>query len=166
MLKLKLQYFGHLIWRTDSSEKSLMLGKLKAGGEGDDRVWNGSMTSLTQWTWVWTSSGSWWWTGKPSVLKSMGSQTVGTELLNWIELNWILRTDNGSTIQYVLFIQMFSQSMLRRLYVSLEICLSSRFMSVFFIFLGDLVPMLSQNACCMWGAWYHSLSFEKFPFSN
>ena len=136
MLKLKLQYFGHLIWRTDSSEKSLMLGKLKAGGEGDDRVWNGWMTSLTQWTWVWTSSGSWWWTGKPSVLKSMGSQTVGTELLNWIELNWILRTDNGSTIQYVLFIQMFSQSMLMRLYVSLEICLSSRFMSVFFYFLG------------------------------
>ena len=116
--------------RANSLEKTLMLGKLKAGGGGDDRVWNGWMTSLTQWTWVWTSSGSWWWTGKPSVLKSMGSQTVGTELLNWIELNWILRTDNGSTIQYVLFIQMFSQSMLRRLYVSLEICLSSRFMSV------------------------------------
>ena len=48
--------------------------RLKAGGEGDDRGWDGWMVSLTQWTWVWVSSGSWWWTGKPGVLQSMGSQ--------------------------------------------------------------------------------------------
>ena len=42
--------------------------RLKAGGEGDDRGWDGWMASLTQWTWVWVSSGSWWWTGKPGVL--------------------------------------------------------------------------------------------------
>ena len=50
--------------------------RLRAGGEGDDTGWDGWMASPTQWTWVWVSSGSWWWTGKPSVLQSMGSQRV------------------------------------------------------------------------------------------
>ena len=50
--------------------------RLKAGGEGDDRGWAGWMASPTQWTWVWVSSRSWWWTGKPGVLQSMGSQRV------------------------------------------------------------------------------------------
>ena len=77
MLKLKLQYFGHLMWRTDSFEKTLMLGRLKAVGEGDDRGWDGWMVSLTQWTWVWVNSGNWWWTGRTGVLQSMGSQRVG-----------------------------------------------------------------------------------------
>ena len=47
--------------------------RLRAGGEGDDRGWDGWMASLTRWTWVSASSGSWWWTGKPGVLRSMGS---------------------------------------------------------------------------------------------
>ena len=51
--------------------------RLRAGGEGDDRGWDGWMASLTWWTWVWASSRSWWWTGKPGVLQSMGSQRVG-----------------------------------------------------------------------------------------
>ena len=51
--------------------------RLRAGGEGDDRGWDGWMASPTQWTWVWISSRSWWWTGKPGVLQSMGSQRVG-----------------------------------------------------------------------------------------
>ena len=50
--------------------------KLKAGGEGDNRGWDGWMASLTQWTWVWVNSRSWWWTGRPGVLQSMGSQRV------------------------------------------------------------------------------------------
>ena len=50
--------------------------RLRAGGEGDDREWEGWMASLTQWTWVWVSSGSWWWTGRPGVLQSVGSQRV------------------------------------------------------------------------------------------
>ena len=54
MLKLKLQYFGHLMWRADSFEKTLMLGKIKTGGG-----WDGWMASPTQWTWVWVNSGSW-----------------------------------------------------------------------------------------------------------
>ena len=60
--------------------------RLKAGGEGDDRGWDGWMASPTQWTWDWVNSGSWWWTGKPGMLQSMGLQRVGN---NWMtELNW------------------------------------------------------------------------------
>ena len=76
MLKLKLQYFGHLMRRADSLEKTLMLGGLGAGGEGDDRGWDGWMASLTWWTWVWVNFGRWWWTGRPGVLRFMGLQRV------------------------------------------------------------------------------------------
>ena len=75
MLKLKLQYLGLLMWRADSLEKTLSWERLKAG-EGDNRGWDGWMASLTWWTWVWESSGSWWWTGKSDMLQSMGSQRV------------------------------------------------------------------------------------------
>ena len=85
MLKLKLQYFGHLMRRADSFEKTLMLGKLRAGGEGDSRGWDGWMASPTQWTWVWVNSGSWWRTGRPGMLRFMRSQRVG--LRDWTELN-------------------------------------------------------------------------------
>ena len=186
MLKLKLQYFGHLMWRVDSLEKTLMLGgmggrgrewdnrgwdgwmasriqwmweldhkegwaskidafelwcwrrllsvfwtarksnqsvlkeispeyslenqswnntlatwykgrtcwkrtwcweRLRAGGEGGDRGWDDWMASPTRWTWVWVSSGSWWWTGRPGVLQFMGcKESDTTERLNWTEL--------------------------------------------------------------------------------
>ena len=87
MLKLKLQHFGHLMRRVDSFEKTLILKRLKVGGEGDDRGWDGWMASPTQWTWVWVNSGSWWWTGSPGMLQLMGSQRVGH---NWVtELNWL-----------------------------------------------------------------------------
>ena len=59
MLKLKFQYFGHLMWRTDSFEKTLMLGKIEGRRKGDNRGWDGWMASPTQWTWVWVNSGSW-----------------------------------------------------------------------------------------------------------
>ena len=63
--------------------------RLKAGGEGDDREWDGWMASPTQWTWVWVNSGSWHWTGMPGVLQYMGLQRIG---YNWeTELNWIER---------------------------------------------------------------------------
>ena len=80
MLQLKLQYFGHL-----------MRGRLKAGGEGDDRGWDGWVASPTWWAWVWVNSGSWWWTGRPGVLRFMGSQRVGhawVTKLDWTGLNW------------------------------------------------------------------------------
>ena len=86
MLKLKLQYVGHLIWRADSLEKTLMLGRIGAGGEGDDSGWDGWMASPTWWTWVWVNSRSWWWTGRPGMLQFMGSQRVGHD---WVtELYW------------------------------------------------------------------------------
>ena len=60
-----------------------------AGGEGDDRGWDGWMASPTRWTWVWVNSGSWWWTGRPGVLWFMGSQRVGHDWAT--ELNWTER---------------------------------------------------------------------------
>ena len=61
--------------------------RLRAGGEGDDRGWDGWMALPTQWTWVWVNSGSWWWTGRPGVLRFMGSQRVGHD---WVtELKWL-----------------------------------------------------------------------------
>ena len=60
-----------------------------AGGEGDDRGWDGWMASRTRWTWVWVNSGSWWWTGRPGVLWFMGLQRVGHDWateLNWTEI--------------------------------------------------------------------------------
>ena len=59
--------------------------RLKVGGEGDDWGWDGWMASPTRWTWVWASSGSWWWTGKPRVLQFMGSHQW-TWLRNWTEM--------------------------------------------------------------------------------
>ena len=80
MLKLKLQYFGHLVWRVDSLDKTLMVGGI--GG----RRRRGRMASLTRWTWVWVNSGSWWWTGRPGMLQFMGSQRVRQD---WVtELKW------------------------------------------------------------------------------
>ena len=60
--------------------------RLGAGGEGDDRGWDGWTASPTRWTWVWMNSGSWWWTGRPGVLRFMGSQRVGHDCAT--ELNW------------------------------------------------------------------------------
>ena len=70
--------------------------RLKAGGEGDDRGWHGWMASPTRRIWVWASSGSWWQTGKPGVLQSVGLQSR-TRLNNWTELNSpVTRSDLGS----------------------------------------------------------------------
>ena len=109
MLKLKLQYFGHLMQRADSFKKSLMLGKLREGGEGDNRGWDGWMASLTQWTGVWVDSGNWWWTGRPGMLRFMRPQSR-TQLSYWTEQKWtcllrnlyagqeaIVRTGRGKT---------------------------------------------------------------------
>ena len=79
-----------LLWPPDVknwfTRKDLMLGKIEGRGEGDDRGWDGWMASLTQWTWVWVNSRIWWWTEKPSVLQSIGSQRVRHD---WVtELNW------------------------------------------------------------------------------
>ena len=97
MLKLKLQYFGHLMQRTDSLEKTLMLGKIEGRRKGDNEGWDGWMTSLTWWIWVWANFGIWWWTGKPSMLQSMGcKESDMTEQLNWTEFYFQSFPPSGS----------------------------------------------------------------------
>ena len=74
-------------------------GSLKAGGEGDDKGWDGWMTSLTQWTWVWGNSGRWRRTGRPGMLQSTGLQRVGRD---WVtELRWIVRRSNKSILKEI-----------------------------------------------------------------
>ena len=88
MLRLKLQYFGHLMWRVDSLEKTLILGGIGGRRRGEDTGWDSWMVSPTQRTWVWLNSGSWWWTGRPGMLRFMGLQRVGHDWatkLSWTE---------------------------------------------------------------------------------
>ena len=85
MVNLKLQYFGYLMWRTDSFEKTLMLGDIEGGRRRGQQRWDGWMASPIQRTWVWVSSRSWWWSGRPGVLQFMGSKVRH----DWVtELNW------------------------------------------------------------------------------
>ena len=86
-LKLKLQYFTTWCKELTYLKRSWCWERLRVGGEGNGRRWDGWMASQTQWTWVWVNSGSWWWTGRPGMLQSIGSDM--TEWLNWTELNWI-----------------------------------------------------------------------------
>ena len=79
-----------IVWPPDVKHwgiwKTLMLGKIEGGREGDDKGWDGWMASPTGWTWVWESSRSWRWTGRPGLLQSMGSQRVRHDWAT--ELNW------------------------------------------------------------------------------
>ena len=85
-----------ILWLPDENwltGKELMLGKIEGGRRGDGRGWDGWMASPTQWTWAWVNSRSWWWTGKPVMLRSMGSQRVGHDWvteLNRCEDSWAL----------------------------------------------------------------------------
>ena len=89
MRKLQLQHFGHLMRRTDSLEKTLKWKRVKAGGVVDDRGWDGWMASLTCWTWVWASSGSWWWTRKPGLFSLPSASTLSSlSLLSLFSSAW------------------------------------------------------------------------------
>ena len=98
MLKLRLQYFGHRMQTADSLERPWGWERLREGEEGDDRGWDGWMASPTRWTWVWVDSSSWWWTGRPGVLRFVGSQRVRHDWAT--ELNW--------TINFIKSILLFS----------------------------------------------------------
>ena len=81
------QKVQNYVWPVPSQDGE----RLRAGGEGDDRGWDGWMATPNQWTWVWVNSGSWWWTGRPGMLWFMGLQRVGHDWateLNWTELVW------------------------------------------------------------------------------
>ena len=89
MVQLKLQYVATWSKELTHWKRRWCWERLKVGGEGDDRGWDGWMASLIQWTLVWINSGSWWWTGRPGVLQSMGSQRVGHDWAT--ELNWYIK---------------------------------------------------------------------------
>ena len=89
-LMLKLQTLAIWCEKLTHMKRPWCWERLKARGEGDNRGWDGWMASLTRWTWVWVSSGSWWWTGKPGVLHCIGSQRVRHDWeteLNWTEIS-------------------------------------------------------------------------------
>ena len=87
MLKLKLQYFGHRMWRTDSWKRPWCWERLKAGGVGDNRGWGGWKASLTQWTCVWANFGRQRRTGKPGVLQFHGVAKSWPWLSDWTTRN-------------------------------------------------------------------------------
>ena len=99
MLKLKLQYFGHLMWRTDSLGKTLVLGKIEGRRRrGQERMrWFDGITDSMDW--VWASSGSWWWTGWPGVLQSMGSQRVGHDWVTELNSTQLARVKTGHRVK-------------------------------------------------------------------
>ena len=85
--------------------------RLRAGGERDGRGWDGWMASLTQWTWVWVNSGSWWWTGRPGMLQFMGRKELDmTERLNWTELILFLLIEFNQLVMYWLLSRAMNDS--------------------------------------------------------
>ena len=90
MLKLKLQTSATWCEELTNLKKPWCCERLKVGGEGDNRGLDVWMTSLTQWTWVWVNSSSWWWTGRPSVLQFMGSQRIRHDWAAKLKSSWFL----------------------------------------------------------------------------
>ena len=87
MLEVKLQYSATWCKEPTHWKRPWCWVRLKAGGEGEDRGWDGWMASPTQWRWIWVNSRCWWWTKRPGMLQSMRLQRVGH---NWTtELNWV-----------------------------------------------------------------------------
>ena len=107
MLKLKLQTLATPREELTHWKRPWCWEGLEAGGETDDRGWDGWMASLTQWTWVWVNSGSWWWTGRPGVLRFIGSQRVDHDWvteLNWTDWWWYIFSDiNPSSIKCTIY---------------------------------------------------------------
>ena len=87
LLKLKLNTLATWCKELTHWKRPWCWERLKSGGEGDDRGWDDWMASLTWWTWVWITVGNCWWTGKPSLLQSMGHKE--SDMTEWTELNWI-----------------------------------------------------------------------------
>ena len=86
----KAEYFGHLMWKTDSLEKTLLLGKIVGRRRKGNRGRDGWMASPTRWIWLWASSGRWWWTGNPGVLQSMGSKKSWACHSRWTTSTWLV----------------------------------------------------------------------------
>ena len=97
ILRLKLQYFDTSCEELTPWKRPWCWEVLGAGGEGDDRGWDGWIASPTQCTWVWVNSGSWCWTGRAGVLQLMGSERVGHNSY-WIDLNWAMMVTNSGVL--------------------------------------------------------------------
>ena len=156
MLKLTLQYFGHLMWRADSLEKTLMLGKrLKARGEGDSIGWDGWMASLTQWTWV---SRNWGWTGRPGVLQSMGLKRVR---LDWsTELNWIVLSDLMHVLYYMQCLKQLKSSILCHQFATTWLFVVSLLLYVSVYVFNRLYAFISSNHKITWVDTYRELNYS------
>ena len=127
--------------------------RLKAGGEGDDRGWDGWMASLTQWTWVWVNSGSWWWTGRPGVLQFTGSQRVG---YNWVtELNWM-----NKKLTDLLVLSLLNQPLTSAPVKFIKANLKTRTMILF------IVQELAVLECLLWERAVCAFSCLIFTKSN
>ena len=111
MLKLKFQYFGHLMGRNSSLEKTLILRKIEGGRRAWQRMrWLDGITD--SWTWVWVGSGSWWWTGKAGMLQSMGSRRVRHDWAT--EPNWMIKSTQDRLIEKKKNILIHTQSLMER----------------------------------------------------
>ena len=100
MLKLKLQYLATWCEELSHWKRPWCWERFKAGGERDNRGWDGWMALLTQWTWVWACSGSWWWSWRPGKLQYLGSQRVGHDQateLKWPSLKLLLTSTKCHT---------------------------------------------------------------------
>ena len=122
MLKLKLQYFGHLMRRADSLEKTLMLGKTEAGGVRDDRGWDGWMASLTQWTWIWANPGRLWRTWETVKDSEAWCAAVHGVAKNWTWLsNWTRNNNPHLSVHvdiYIIYLQQKNNFTLKNLVVN------------------------------------------------
>ena len=92
MLKLKFQFFATWCKEPAHWRRFWSWERLKAGGEGDDRGWDGWMASPAQWTWVWGNPRRWWRTGKPGVLQCMGSQRVGHDWVTEKQYSTVMKS--------------------------------------------------------------------------
>ena len=163
MLKLKLQSFGHLMQRTDSLEKTLMLGKIEGRWRRGDRIWNGWKASQTEWTWVWVNSGSWQWTGRPGVLQSMGSQRIGHDWateLNWTEVKWEKNNNKNQQMRHSLkslyrwlFNQLCSIPTMESLQLLKRMGQAPCANSGRTVFTWHTSGLLALNGCCPMNTW-------------
>ena len=143
-LALSLVYGPALTSIHDCWKKPSYQERLKAGEEGDDRGWDGWMASLTRWTWVWASSRSWWRTGKPGVLQSMGSQRIGH--------NWT--TELTDMKKHLL--PFVSKTIKNRKCLSLtftKILVGMKRLSSWFVKLGNLSKLMLRDGSC----WYPAI---------
>ena len=152
MLKLKLQYFGHLMRRAHWKRPWCWEG-FGAGGEGMTG-WDGWMASLTRWTWVWVNSGSWWWTGIPGMLPSMGSHRVGHDWSDLAAAADILQSNKTlyllwyifSSVQSLICVRLFATPWIVAHQASLSITNSRSLLKLMCI--ESVMPSRHLLLCC------------------